>query len=239
MSSTTSSTRPTTTTSTGPGSVTTTPAPARTDAPAAPSTGPARSAGAPGISTAAARRVGLAVLGGGLVWATGMLAVGQNPDTPLGVSLADLSALPLQVSLFGLVALQLRTRATGTTRVAVGMLRFERVLLALATTWTVLHGLFPSFRDDTWLAVLDVFWPLSMLGMAVIGVKIAVTGRWTGPARVWPTVAESWALVVVPIYGALGPVRAADYAGAAHLLIGYCMLGLIIALRPQLTGARD
>ena len=53
------------------------------------------------------------------------------------------------------------------------MLRVEYGLLFLATLWTVLHGLFPSFRDDAWLAVLDLFWPLSMLGMFIIGVKIA------------------------------------------------------------------
>ena len=59
----------------------------------------------------------------------------------------------------------------------------------------------PSARDDLWLAVLDVFWPLSMLGMFVIGVKIAFAGRWTGAARIWPLVAESWAVVSVPAFG--------------------------------------
>jgi hypothetical protein len=67
------------------------------------------------------------------------------------------------------------------------MLRVEYVLLALASTWTVLHGLVPSFRDDLWLAVLDVFWPLSMLGMAVIGVKVALAGRWRGPSASGPS----------------------------------------------------
>jgi hypothetical protein len=31
----------------------------------------------------------------------------------------------------------------------------------------------------------------------------------------------------------------AHYVGAAHLAIGYVMLGVILARRPELTGARD
>ena len=95
-----------------------------------------------------------------------------------------------------------------------------------------------AFRDDAWLMVLDAFWPLSMLGMFIIGVKIAFAGRWTGLARVWPAVAESWAVVTVPSMVILG-AGAAQVVGAGHLLVGYVTLGLIIALRPHLTGARD
>jgi hypothetical protein len=118
------------------------------------------------------------------------------------------------------------------------MLRVEFVLLGLATLWTVLHGAVPAWRDDTWLAVLDAFWPLSMLGMFVIGVKIAFAGRWRGLARVWPLVADSWAVVCVPSMVLLGQ-DAVDWIGPAHLLIGYVALGLILARRPELTGVRD
>lgn len=193
----------------------------------------------PGAGTRTARRVGAAVTAGAGIWAAGIALVGQNPTDSLAITLSDLSALPFQLGLFALVALQLRTRATGTSKVAVGMLHVERVLLALATSWTVLHGAVPAFRDDLWLAILDVFWPLSMLGMAIIGIKVAIAGRWKGLARFWPLVAESWAFVVIPFYGALGPIRAVDGLAAGHLLIGYCALGLVIALRPHLTGARD
>jgi len=71
------------------------------------------------------------------------------------------------------------------------MLRTEYVLLTLATLWSVLHGAVPAFRDDLWLQIMDLFWPLSMLGMFVIGVKIVFAGRWKGLARVWPSVASS------------------------------------------------
>ena len=214
-------------------SIITTPASARTD------TAPPTSTTDVTALRRVTQRTGLAVLGGSLAWAATMVAVGNNPESAIGVSINDFGGLLFQLGLFALVGLQLRTGATGTSRVAVGMLKVERVLLSLAMTWTVLHGLVPSFRDDLWLAVLDVFWPLSMLGMAVIGVKIAFAKRWRGPARFWPVVAESWAPVVIPAFAVLGAGRAADAVGAGHLLVGYCTLGLILAVRPHLAASRD
>ncbi|GAA0810390.1 hypothetical protein [Spirilliplanes yamanashiensis] len=208
-------------------SLTITPVPARTDDPAAPAAGTAR----------LVRRAGIAVAAGAAVWGTTMFLVSPQATDPTGITLGDVGALPFQASLFVLVTAQLRTMATGVSRLARGLLRVEYVLLALATLWTVLHAAVPAFRDDLWLAVLDVFWPLSMLGMFVIGVKIAFAGRWRGAARVWPSVAESWAVVSVPAMVVFGET-AGQYVGASHLFVGYGVLGLILALRPHLTGAR-
>ena len=58
---------------------------------------------------------------------------------------------------------------------------------------------FREYQETAWFLALDVFWPLSMLGMAAIGIRIAIAGRWTGAARFWPLVAESWAPVCVPV----------------------------------------
>jgi hypothetical protein len=207
-------------------SITTTPAPARTD-------DPTRTA-----SARTARRTGWFLAGGAAVWAGTMALYSPQDTDSFAQTVNDIGALPFQASLFALVTLALRTGATGTTRFARGMLRTEYVLLSLATLWTVLHGFFPAFRDDIWLAVLDAFWPLSMLGMFVIGVKIAVAGRWSGLARVWPAVAESWAVVTVPSMVVFGS-GVAQVVASGHLLVGYVTLGLIIALRPHLTGARD
>ncbi|GGQ55024.1 hypothetical protein [Couchioplanes azureus] len=209
--------------------ITTAPAQARTDV-----TTPAAAA----TSTRQVRRTGLAVAAGSLVWAASMAAVNPQSTDSTDILITDLGAIPFQLSLFALVTTQLRTAATGTSRLARGMLATEYVLLTLATIWTVLHGLVPAFRDDLWLAVLDAFWPLSMLGMFVIGAKIAFAGRWRGVARAWPLVAESWAVVAVPAIGILG-ASGGRFVGAAHLLVGYVALGLILALRPHLTTARD
>ena len=207
-------------------SITTTPAPARTDE-------PARTA-----SARSARRTGWFVAGASAVWAATMAVWSPQDLSNVAQTANDIGALPFQSSLFALVTLQLRTAATGTSRAARAMLRTEYGLLSLATLWTVRHGFFPSFRDDAWLAVLDAFWPLSMLGMFVIGVKIAFAGRWRGAARVWPLVAESWAVVTVPSMAIFG-IGVAQAVASGHLLIGYVTLGVIIALRPHLTGARD
>ncbi len=209
--------------------ITNTPAPARTDV------SPARATAAPDAGFV--RKAGIAVAAGAAIWSAAVWTFGASPTSNLGIVVTDLGALPFQLGLIGLVTAQLRTGATGTSRAARGMLRVEYVLLTLASLWTVLHGAVPSFRDDLWLAVLDVFWPLSMLGMAVIGVKVALAGRWKGLARVWPVVAESWAVVTIPTFVLVGP-PVSDWVGATHLLVGYSVLGLILALRPHLTGAR-
>jgi hypothetical protein len=77
-----------------------------------------------------------------------------------------------------------------------------------------------------------------MLGMFVIGIKVAFAGRWRGVLRAWPLVAETWAVVTVPAFLILGePVS--SWVGGAHLLVGYATLGALLALRPELTGATD
>jgi len=206
-------------------SVTVNPAPARTDVP-------------PAHPTAAVRRTGWLVAGGAAIWAASMAVYNPQTTDPTGILVNDLGAVPFQLGLFALVTAQLRTGATGTTRVARGMLRAEYVLLTLATLWSVLHAALPGSRDAVWMHVLDAFWPLSMLGMFIIGVKIAIAGRWSGAARIWPLVAESWAVVTVPAIGLLGATTG-QIVGVSHLLIGYVTLGVILASRPALTTARD
>jgi hypothetical protein len=191
---------------------------------------------APGITAGRTRALGLALTAGTLAWTTTMFTVGNNPEDSLGKTITDLGGGLFQLGLFALLAVQLRTRATGTSKVARGMLYVEHVLLGLATIWSFLHAV-PALQDAAWLIPLDVFWPLSMLGMFVIGLKILFTGRWKGAVRVWPTVAESWAVVTVPTFIIFGD-PASNYIGGSHLLIGYAALGALLALRPQLTGAR-
>jgi hypothetical protein len=70
--------------------------------------------------------------------------------------------------------------------------------------------------------------------MFVIAIKVAVAGRWKGALRAYPMVAESWAVVSVPAAGILGPVVGA-WVGGLHMVFGYAVLGLLLALRPRLT----
>ena len=206
------------------------PAPARTDEPAA-------SSSVVADDTALARSVrlrGYGLAAGAAIWAASIFAVGTNPESSVDITVSDLGALPFQVGVMALLGAMGLTNAIGSGRGARVAVRVERVLLTLATAWTVIHGLFPDLRDAAWLAALDVFWPLSMLGMFLIGIKVAVRGQWRGVARVWPLVAESWAVVSVPVFVIVGaPVS--DWVGGGHLLIGYTVLGLILARRTELT----
>ena len=233
--------------------VTTSPAPARTDAAATtagsasssarhPESGPTFRSPDPAPHTAAVdvsfvRRRGAVLAAGAGLWAAATVAVGSTPDSSFGIAVQDLTGLAFQVGVMALLSVQARTMATGTGRFARRMVPVERVVLALAMVWSAVHGLVPAWRDAPWLAVLDVFWPLSMLGMFVIGIKIAVAGRWRGVARVWPLVAESWAVVTVPTFVLAGETLA-NVVGGTHLLLGYVTLGIILVARPQLVGAR-
>jgi len=214
-------------------SLTTTPASARTDL---------------GTTTAAttdrratvrlARRAGIAVATGSAAWAAGMAAFTNTPTAGTWQHYVyEVTALTFQLGLVALVTLQLRTGATGTGKLARGFLHAEHVLLGLAIASTFTWMFLREYQETAWFLALDAFWPLSMLGMAAIGVRIAIAGRWKGAARFWPMVAESWAPVTVPM-SFLVPAFA-QYIGAGHLLIGYVALGIILATRPELTGARD
>ena len=215
-------------------------APARTDLDARPAPGGDGDGNGIRPATVTARevrRLSLPAGAGRPLWSVSSFALGFNPASSLGVTVQDLTGFAFQVGVMCLVVLQLRTAATGLGRGARIMLRVEQVLLSLAMLWSLLHGLVPSIRDAGWLVVLDVFWPLSMLGMFVIAIKIALAGRWRGLARWWPLVAESWAVVSVPTIG-IGGATVGQYVGASHLIVGYVALGLLLMARPHLVGAR-
>jgi hypothetical protein len=231
---------------------TTTPVRARTDARATtrtsvpagtaattPTTGTGDSAAtaAVTISQSAIRRLGLVLTAGAAAWAGSILLYGTN-DTGFGGRVGDVTGFLFQVGVFALLTAMFRTGATGTSRTARVMLRVEYVLLGLASLWSLLHGLgSEELRQSGLVMALDAFWPLSMLGMFVIGIKVAVAGRWQGVLRAWPLVAETWAVVTVPTFLLIGePVS--SWIGAGHLLIGYATLGILLARKPELTGAQ-
>lgn len=188
------------------------------------------------IAVGTVRRLGLGLSLGTLMWAASFFVFGPTAEG-VGGRVGDLTALAFQLGLFGLLTVQMRTRAAGISRTARAMLKVEVVLLALASIWSLSHGVLPDgIRDQIWMQVLDVFWPLSMLGMFVIGVKLAFAGRWRGLLRWWPLIAESWAFVTVPAMALFGE-GAARWVGGGHLLIGYAALGLLLYLRPELVFA--
>lgn len=183
------------------------------------------------------RGLGAILSAGTICWATAALIWGFNTKTDVGVVVQDLTGFLFQCGVIGLLHVQMATRATGTRTINRRMLQVERVLLSVAMVWSLAHALLPGQRDAVWLGALDLFWPLSMLGMFLIGVKVAVIGRWRGPARLWSLLAETWAVATVPLIGIFGQ-NVGDIAGAVYLLVGYTVLGAILATRPDLVEDR-
>jgi len=197
------------------------PAPARSDVAAA----------APGTETGPPRPFllhGRMLTAGALAWSASILAVGQDPGGTAGLLVFGLGSGLFQVGLLFLLRTLWLTQALGEGRLARGVLRFEAfaVGMAMASTFVDAVGV-SDLSQPAWLA-LDLFWPLSMLGMFLIGIRIAVAGRWKGAARFWPVVAESWAVVTIPAMGIFGE-EAGKYVGALHLLVGYAVLGVLVS----------
>lgn len=173
-------------------------------------------------------RRGMMLTAGALAWAGGLVAMGSDPHGATEEAVYSTLSGLFQIGVLCLVTVLWQTRALGEGRFARLVLRLEGVALALAMTSTLVDGIGVSDLDQPGWLLLDFCWPLSMLGMFLIGVRIAIAGRWRGASRWWPLVAESWAVVTVPMYGAFGST-VAGFVGAAHLCVGYAVLGRLVA----------
>ncbi len=174
------------------------------------------------------RRHGRMLSIGALAWAAAILAVGQDPHGSLGLAAFGIGSGLFQVGVLFLLRVLWRTRALGPGRIARTVILVETLVLGAAMCSTFVDAIAVSDLTQTGWLVLDLSWPLSMLGMFLIGVRIAVAGRWRGLSRYWPMVAESWAVVTVPTLILLGPL-AGQLVGALHLVVGYAVLGVLVA----------
>jgi hypothetical protein len=171
---------------------------------------------------------GMLLTAGALAWAAGMSVIGSDPSGATEEAVFSTVSGVFQIGLLGLLTVLWQTQALGEGRLARFFLRLEAVLLLLAIGSTFVDGIGVSDLDKAGWMMLDLCWPLSMLGMFFIGIRIAIAGRWRGASRYWPLVAESWAIVSVPSYGIFGST-VAGYVGALHLCVGYAVLGQIVA----------
>ncbi len=165
---------------------------------------------------------------GAVAWSAAIFAVGQEPDTAVGLAVFGGGSGLFQLGLLFLLGVLWRTQALGSGRISRGVIRLEAALVSLAMVSTFVDAIGVSDLSKPLWAMLDAFWPLSMLGMFLIGIRIAVAGRWTGLSRFWPMVAESWAVVTIPAL-VVGGDLIGQLVGAAHLLVGYTVLGVIVS----------
>lgn len=171
---------------------------------------------------------------GALAWSSMIMVFGLNNETTAYRYAHNASSFLFQIGILALVRVLWRTQAIGAGRAARAVLRIETGALALAMASTASDFFGLTNLDNPASLALDMFWPISMLGMFLIGIRIAVAGRWKGVSRFYPLVAESWAVVTVPTMGIFGE-GVARWVGAVHLVIGYAVLGQIVA-RKQANG---
>lgn len=176
------------------------------------------------------RRHGALLTTGAVLWAAGMVAFGLDPQTPLGEAGYSATSGVFQLGLLALLRVMWRSQALGTGKLAKAAITLETVLVCLAIGSTMADGIGVSDLSQPGWALLDAFWPFSMLGMFIIGIRVAIAGRWHGARRIWPLIAESWAVVTIPTLMILGPAVAAVVA-PLHLLVGYATLGILVATK--------
>lgn len=175
---------------------------------------------------------GLLLAAGATAWSSTMAVVGLDPATGGETATFAASSGLFQLGLLALLRVLWCTRALGEGRLARAVLRVEAGAVTLALGSTAADGLGVSDMDQLGWTLLDAFWPLSMLGMFFLGIRIAVAGRWTGVRRFWPSVAESWAVVTIPSLALLGETGGL-VVGCTHLVLGYAVLGLLVATRTE------
>ena len=189
-----------------------------------------------GGTTPAARpylRHGRMLSVGALMWAGVMVFTGVSPEVTGPEAVAfGIGSGAFQIGVLCLLRVLWRTRALGDGRLARFVIRAETVALGLAIASTFVDAIQVSDLDKPMWLALDMFWPLSMLGMFLIGIRIAIAGRWKGLSRFWPMVAESWAVVCVPTLIVFGDT-AAYVVAPLHLLVGYTVLGVLVSRKEQ------
>lgn len=176
----------------------------------------------------------LVTLGGvawGLSWILSPSDQGDNSQVEIWASGV------FQLGLLSLLAVLWATQGTGVARSARGLLAAEVVAVILAVAWTVPY-LFDANRPTTGvLVVLDAFWPLSMLGLIVIGVLVARAGRWPRPLRYLPLVASL--LIPVDIAVSWAPDEVRNIVMGAYLAVTYGLLGLGMMRQSDRLRPRD
>ncbi|GIH98647.1 hypothetical protein [Planobispora takensis] len=174
------------------------------------------------------RLAGVALSVGGVAWAAGTIVAGEDIQTHID----HFGTVTGILYLLGVAALAWTIMATGAAAGGRVIPIAQLVLLAGALVYS-----FASFgyrlHDDMpgWLVVADVCWPLANLCTLVMGIAVAVAGRWRGLLRWYPLVCGAWLLVMIPVKNTIG-MGVGVYVSAAWMLGSYAVLGLLLALRP-------
>ncbi|WP_326640501.1 hypothetical protein OG884_36435 [Streptosporangium sp. NBC_01755] len=178
------------------------------------------------------RIAGVLLAIGATAWGAGTVIVGDKIQE--GIQTLDtVTGMLFIVGVFALVRVVLATRGTGdgwSRVIPAGLLALlpGAFLLNVFSFGYATHDDFPLA-----LMILDACWPLSMLGMLVQGIAVAVTGRYQGLLRWLPLLAGLW-FPVTMLAQIFGGSIVSTYVSAAWLLGTYAHLGLRLTVRPTL-----
>ncbi|MFI0369576.1 hypothetical protein ACH35V_17010 [Actinomadura sp. 1N219] len=189
------------------------------------------SAPGPGGLLLRARIAGAALVVGTTAWIAGLLEGGVRVRDEV-VPAEIWGSMAFLVGVMSLVVLVLSTNATGSRKgryIAI----VEMVLLVPAMVWCPLVIAYP---DDTpgWMIPFDMCWPLSMLGMLVVGIAVARVGRFRGLLRWQVLLCGLWLFVAGVGEGVLGD-EAGTYPGMVWLGLSYGLLGLRLVVTPRIV----
>ncbi|MFT4087019.1 MAG: hypothetical protein QM658_07645 [Gordonia sp. (in: high G+C Gram-positive bacteria)] len=187
---------------------------------------------APGAARAVTR-VGLALAVSAPLWAVVMTVIADHEGFGWQSLVGGVTALAFQLSILGLLWVQdsngAMTRPGGAGKVARIGYRIEAAVVCGAIVSTIFDSFWLIQGTVVW-HVFDLCWPLSMLGMLIIGIRVAIAGRWKSPLRWQVLFAQAWLLFGIPlsVLGQIGFI-----AVTVQVFLGYGLLGVLLARRPQ------
>ncbi|RRQ26551.1 hypothetical protein DK926_17235 [Rhodococcus sp. Eu-32] len=185
-----------------------------------------------GVTPQSVRNTGILLAIGTTAWAVGMPAIGDHQGFGWQSLVGGATAIAFQIGVVRLLLLQVRTHAMGDGRVARGFYVGQFVFMAGALVSSTLDAFWLLHDTAVWMA-FDLCWPLSMVGMVGIGIRVAIAGRWTGVVRWWTLWAQSWFVATIPL---VMIVRDAGLVvSSVQLVLGYTILGVLLATRRSVT----
>jgi hypothetical protein len=178
------------------------------------------------------RALGVLIALGAIIWSIGWLQAGVRPIGPDGMPINDQVEIwasgVFQLGALALLLIMRATRATGTTRAGRWILNVEIVAMVLAIAWTIPYLFDANRPTNLLLTVLDVFWPLSMVGLIAVGVMVVRARRWPTPVRYLP-LAASLIIPVDIVVSLLGVSQWAEIVIRSALFsVSYTLLGIAV-----------
>lgn len=176
-------------------------------------------------------------LGGAVIVAlVAAFAVVINLPWPVGVGTplpGDIASVGFQASTLVLLLIMWRTGAVGDSVGwrSIGAAATAIVIAAMAAQFIPVSGEAEQLAELTWF--------IAMIGIFVVSVGVVAAGRWRGPARYLPLASQSWPLVVFPVMMLTDNAENASwFAMISSVVVTQLLVGLTLAIRPQLTGPR-